>query len=55
LSEPKREHATPSPHFTPTQKRERLHEVLARHNGNKIAAARELGVTRKTIYNWMNK
>ena len=40
--------------LTPTR-RERLHEILARHNGNKIAAARDLGVTRKTIYNWLKE
>jgi transcriptional regulator with PAS, ATPase and Fis domain len=33
--------------------RERLPEVLQRHNGNKAAAAKELGVTRKTIYSWL--
>jgi len=34
-------------------KRERLAEVLLRHEGNKTAAARELGVTRKTIHKWL--
>jgi two-component system response regulator HydG len=34
-------------------KRERLNEVLLRHGGNKTAAARELGVTRKTVHKWL--
>jgi two-component system, NtrC family, response regulator AtoC len=38
-----------------SHKRKRLMEVLTRHNGNKMAAARELGVARKTIYNWLNE
>ena len=38
-----------------SSKRKRLLEVLTRHNGNKMAAARELGVARKTIYNWLNE
>ncbi|MBA4148143.1 MAG: phosphoenolpyruvate hydrolase family protein [Verrucomicrobia bacterium] len=33
--------------------RDRLMETLARNRGNKLAAARELGVSRKTIYNWL--
>jgi two-component system response regulator AtoC len=41
--------------FSARKKRERLHETLARNNGNKVAAARDLGVTRKTIYNWLNE
>ncbi len=40
------------PHRT---KRDQLQEVLARHDGNKMAAARELGVARKTIYNWLQE
>ncbi|MBA4149232.1 MAG: phosphoenolpyruvate hydrolase family protein [Verrucomicrobia bacterium] len=36
-------------------KRARLAEVLARNGGNKIAAARELGVARRTIYNWLGE
>jgi two-component system, NtrC family, response regulator AtoC len=32
-----------------------LQETLEKHNGNKAAASRELGVTRKTIYNWLNE
>ena len=47
--------SAPPTHYSFAEKREQLHEVLARHNGNKILAARELGVTRKTIYNWLNK
>jgi two-component system response regulator HydG len=34
-------------------RRERLREVLERHGGNKSAAARELGVTRKTVHKWL--
>lgn len=33
--------------------RDRLLETLAKNRGNKLAAARELGVSRKTIYNWL--
>jgi two-component system response regulator HydG len=36
-------------------KRERLQDVLARHAGNKTAAARELGVTRKTVHKWLKE
>jgi DNA-binding NtrC family response regulator len=42
-----------SPHLSLTAKRDRLDEVLQRHDGNKTAAARELGVTRKTIHKWL--
>ncbi|MBN2023694.1 MAG: sigma-54-dependent Fis family transcriptional regulator [Pirellulales bacterium] len=34
-------------------KRARLPEVLARLGGSKAAAARELGVTRRTVYQWL--
>ena len=30
-------------------------EALAHHDGNKSAAARELGVTRKTIHKWLSQ
>jgi transcriptional regulator with GAF, ATPase, and Fis domain len=36
-----------------TIKRARLAQVLAKNRGNKIAAARELGISRRTIYNWL--
>lgn len=36
-------------------RREKLEETLARHGGNKTAAARELGVTRKTIHKWLKQ
>ncbi len=42
-----------SPHLSLTAKRERLEEVLSRNGGSKTAAARELGVTRKTIHKWL--
>jgi two-component system response regulator HydG len=41
--------------LTLAAKRERLKEVLARLKGNKTAAARELGLTRKTIHKWLRK
>jgi transcriptional regulator with PAS, ATPase and Fis domain len=36
-------------------RREKLQEALARHGGSKTAAARELGVTRKTIHKWLKQ
>jgi transcriptional regulator with PAS, ATPase and Fis domain len=47
-----------SPHEKPdsqTIKRARLAQVLAKNRGNKIAAARELGISRRTIYNWLEQ
>jgi DNA-binding NtrC family response regulator len=38
-----------------TVKRARLAQVLAKHKGNKLAAAKELGVHRRTIYNWLGE
>jgi len=35
-------------------KRDRLFDILSRYNGNKTIAAKKLGVSRKTIYNWLN-
>ncbi|HXX94740.1 MAG TPA: sigma 54-interacting transcriptional regulator, partial [Planctomycetota bacterium] len=37
------------------ERRARLKDVLARHEGNKSAAARELGVTRKTVHTWLRE
>ena len=37
------------------QARQHLDEVLNRHPGNLSAAARELGVTRKTLYSWLGQ
>jgi len=42
-----------SAHLSIGAKRERLYEVLARHGGNRSAAARALGVTRKTVHKWL--
>lgn len=36
-------------------KRTQLAQALSKHNGNKLAAAKELGVARRTIYNWLDK
>jgi DNA-binding NtrC family response regulator len=44
-----------SPHLSIAARRGRLDQVLARANGNKAAAARELGVTRKTIHKWLRE
>ena len=41
------------PYLSLDARKERLNDVLARHDGNKTAAARELGVTRKTIHKWL--
>ncbi|MBI5444430.1 MAG: sigma 54-interacting transcriptional regulator [Deltaproteobacteria bacterium] len=38
-----------------TQGRQDLADVLARHGGNKAAAARELGVNRTTLWRWMSR
>ncbi|MEZ6074589.1 MAG: helix-turn-helix domain-containing protein [Pirellulaceae bacterium] len=32
-----------------------IHEAVARHNGNKWAAAEELGISLKTLYNKLNQ
>jgi DNA-binding NtrC family response regulator len=36
-------------------RKDKLQASLARHGGNKTAAARELGVTRKTIHKWLKQ
>ncbi len=43
----------PAAHLSIAARRERLRDVLARNQGNKTAAARELGVTRKTVHKWL--
>jgi two-component system response regulator HydG len=48
-------HAPPSVASLPYSRQAALYETLARHNGNKSAAARALGVTRKTIHQWLKK
>jgi transcriptional regulator with PAS, ATPase and Fis domain len=44
-------------HSTETResKKARVAAVLAAHGGNKAAAARALGVTRRTIYTWLSE
>jgi two-component system response regulator AtoC len=44
-----------APPATLAARREKLQEALARHRGSKTAAARELGVTRKTIHKWLKQ
>ncbi len=44
-----------SPHATLQSKRARLADVLQRHDGSRTEAARELGVSRKTIHKWLGK
>jgi len=41
--------------LTSQQKKGQLHEILTRHGGNKSSTAKELGVSRKTIYDWLRK
>jgi len=36
-------------------KRDMLFDILSHYNGNKTAVAKELGVSRKTIYNWLSR
>ena len=45
----------PTAPLTLAARRDKLEEALARHGGNKTAAARELGVTRKTIHKWLKQ
>lgn len=45
--------SAPAP--TLTGRREQVEDLLRTHNGNKSRVARELGVTRKTIYDWLGK
>jgi two-component system response regulator HydG len=46
----------PGPGLLPlAARRGKLAEVLARNGGNKTAAARELGVTRKTVHKWLRE
>jgi two-component system response regulator HydG len=47
--------ATPAPIPPLAARRGRLQDVLARNGGNKSAAARELGVTRKTVHKWLRE
>jgi len=48
------EEAVPAaPPLSMAARRARLSEVLERHKGNRTAAARELGVTRKTVHKWL--
>jgi two-component system response regulator HydG len=44
-----------APYLSLDARRSRLAEVLARHDGNRTAAARELGVSRKTIHKWLKQ
>jgi DNA-binding NtrC family response regulator len=45
----------PRPHKNRGDRRSAAREAVARYQGNKAAAARELGVTRKTLYAWLRE
>jgi transcriptional regulator with PAS, ATPase and Fis domain len=45
--------ALPASPLDLAERRRRLQEVLDRHDGNRSAAARELGVSRKTVHQWL--
>jgi DNA-binding NtrC family response regulator len=42
-----------APSGAPLGRRARARATVERHRGNKSAAARELGVTRMTLYRWL--
>lgn len=48
--------AVPAPPSADTARlSDHLHDVVERYGGNKSRAARELGISRKTLYSWLNK
>ena len=49
------EQVEPAAHPAGAPDAARLQQVLARHGGRRAAAARELGVTERTLYRWLSR
>lgn len=43
------------PALLSTAEREQVRKALLDHNGNKAAAAKQLGVSRRALYRWLDR